>query len=220
MADAIAKAYGIRLIRYHIEAGFKYIGQKILNLRRRARAIPVWPGGELWRLIGTHARDKDAIVATMALAEAAALLQRPKGMTLWDAMLFSMRNHGYYKDAIKSIELKGMEGLAKIKEILETLRQESPKKIGSWTVQAVREYREDTVTDLATGAVHPTGLPTSNVLYYELDQDAWLCVRPSGTEPKVKFYYGVKGALLWQRQINYLKRKWEKQYFAMINKML
>ncbi len=111
-----------------------------------------------------------------------------------------------------------MEGLAKIKEILETLRQESPKKIGSWTVQAVRDYREDTVTDLATGEVHPTGLPTSNVLYYELDQDAWLCVRPSGTEPKVKFYYGVKGASL--AEADKLSEEMGEAVLAMINKML
>ena len=216
MADAIAKAYGIRLIE--VLTGFKYIGQKILEFETTGKGTYLFGLEESYGcLIGTHARDKDAIVATMALAEAAAYY-KTKGMTLWDAMLSLYEKYGYYKDAIKSIELKGMEGLAKIKEILETLRQESPKKIGSWTVQAVRDYREDTVTDLATGEVHPTGLPTSNVLYYELDQDAWLCVRPSGTEPKVKFYYGVKGASL--AEADKLSEEMGEAVLAMINKML
>ena len=216
MADAIAKAYGIRLIE--VLTGFKYIGQKILEFETTGKGTYLFGLEESYGcLIGTHARDKDAIVATMALAEAAAYY-KTKGMTLWDAMLSLYEKYGYYKDAIKSIELKGMEGLAKIKEILETLRQESPKKIGSWTVQAVRDYREDTVTDLATGEVHPTGRPTSNVLYYELDQDAWLCVRPSGTEPKVKFYYGVKGASL--AEADKLSEEMGEAVLAMINKML
>lgn len=216
MADAIAKAYGIQLIE--VLTGFKYIGQKILEFETTGKGTYLFGLEESYGcLIGTHARDKDAIVATMALAEAAAYY-KTKGMTLWDAMLSLYEKYGYYKDAIKSIELKGMEGLAKIKEILETLRQESPKKIGSWTVQAVRDYREDTVTDLATGEVHPTGLPASNVLYYELDQDAWLCVRPSGTEPKVKFYYGVKGASL--AEADKLSEEMGEAVLAMINKML
>ena len=216
MADAIAKGYGIQLIE--VLTGFKYIGQKILEFETTGKGTYLFGLEESYGcLIGTHARDKDAIVATMALAEAAAYY-KTKGMTLWDAMLALYEKYGYYKDAIKSIELKGMEGLAKIKEILETLRQESPKKIGSWTVQAVRDYRADTVTDLATGAVHPTGLPTSNVLYYELDQDAWLCVRPSGTEPKVKFYYGVKGTSL--AEADKLSEEMGEAVLAMINKML
>ena len=128
----------------------------------------------------------------MALCEAAAYY-KTQGKTLWDAMVDMYEKYGYYKDDIKSITLKGIEGLAKIQEILETLRKEPPVTIGDYQVLKARDYKADTIKDLATGEVTTTGLPSSNVLYYDLTDDAWLCVRPSGTEPKVKFYYGVKG---------------------------
>lgn len=143
-------------------------------------------------LIGTHARDKDAIVATMALCEAAAYY-KTQGKTLWDAMLDMYEEYGYYKEDIKSITLAGIEGLEKIQAILNTLRQNPPKTIGDYTVQAYRDYKADSITNAVTEEVSATGLPASNVLYYDLNDDAWVCVRPSGTEPKVKFYYGVKG---------------------------
>ena len=104
--------------------------------------------------------------------------------------------YGYYKDAVKSIELKGIEGLAKIQEILETLRNNTPVRIGDYHVVSARDYKLDTIRDMETGAVKPTGLPASNVLYYDLEDGAWICVRPSGTEPKIKFYYGIKGTSL------------------------
>ncbi len=104
--------------------------------------------------------------------------------------------YGYYKDDVKSITMKGIEGLQKIKEILENLRANTPKMVGDYQVLSARDYKADTIKDMATGEVKPTGLPSSNVLYYDLNDDAWLCVRPSGTEPKVKFYYGVKGTSL------------------------
>ena len=104
--------------------------------------------------------------------------------------------YGYYKDHVESITLKGIEGLAKIQEIMNTLRADAPKEIGGYTVTAVRDYKTGIITDAKTGEEKPTGLPGSNVLYYELTDDAWVCVRPSGTEPKVKFYIGVKGASL------------------------
>ena len=146
-------------------------------------------------LIGTHARDKDAIVATMALCEAAAYY-RTQGKTLWDAMIDMYEKYGYYKDAVKSITLKGIEGLAKIQEIMETLRNNTPEQIGSYKVLSARDYKKDTVRNMETGEVTSTGLPSSNVLYYDLPDNAWLCVRPSGTEPKIKLYYGVKGTSL------------------------
>ena len=121
------------------------------------------------------------------------LTTRLKSMTLWDAMVALYEKYGYYKDAVKSIELKGIEGLAKIQEILETLRNNTPVRIGDYHVVSARDYKLDTIKDMKTGEVKPTGLPASNVLYYDLNDGAWLCVRPSGTEPKVKFYYGVKG---------------------------
>ena len=131
----------------------------------------------------------------MFLCEAAAFY-KTKGKTLWDAMLDMYERYGYYQDHVESITLKGIEGLEKIKNVLETLRKEPPKTIGDYQVLKVRDYQKDTVVDVATGNTAPTGLPKSNVLYYELNDDAWVCVRPSGTEPKVKFYIGVKGATM------------------------
>ena len=194
MADAIAKENGIGLIE--VLTGFKYIGQQILGFETSGKGEYVFGFEESYGcLIGTHARDKDAIVATMALCEAAAYY-KTQGKTLWDAMIDAYEKYGYYKDDIQSITLKGIEGLAKIQEILETLRKEPPKAFGAYKVEKVRDYQADTITDLATGMTVPTGLPNSNVLYYELNDAAWVCVRPSGTEPKVKFYYGVKGTSL------------------------
>ncbi len=194
MADAIAKYYGTGLVE--VLTGFKYIGQQILGFEQGGKGTYLFGFEESYGcLIGTHARDKDAIVAVMALAEAAAFY-KAQGKTLWDAMIDMYERYGYYKDDIKSITLKGIEGLKKIQEILDTLRKNPPTQIGEYQVTSVRDYKADTITDLATGAVKPTGLPNSNVLYYDLTDDAWLCVRPSGTEPKVKFYYGIKGTSL------------------------
>lgn len=194
LADAIAKYYGVRLIE--VLTGFKYIGQQILGFEQSGRGTYLFGFEESYGcLIGTHARDKDAIVATMALCEAAAYY-KTKNMTLWDAMIAMYERYGYYKDDIKSITLKGIEGLEKIQNILDTLRSEPPKAFGEYRVTSFRDYKKDTITDIATGNVKPTGLPNSNVLYFDMTDDAWLCVRPSGTEPKVKFYYGVKGESL------------------------
>ena len=194
MADAIANYYDVKLIE--VLTGFKFIGQQILGFENSGKGTYLFGFEESYGcLIGTHARDKDAIVATMALCEAAAYY-KTKGKTLWDAMIDMYERYGYYKDDVKAITLKGIEGLAKIQEILEGLRNETPSKIGKYDVVSARDYKLDTIKDMATGEVKPTGLPKSNVLYYDLSDDAWLCVRPSGTEPKVKFYYGVKGTSL------------------------
>ncbi len=194
MADAIAKYYNAGLIE--VLTGFKYIGQQILGFETSGKGEYLFGFEESYGcLIGTHARDKDAIVATMALCEAAAYY-KTKDMTLWDAMIAMYDRYGYYKDDIKSITLKGIEGLAKIQEILETLRKNPPTEIAGYKVLKARDYKADTIKDMETGEVTGTGLPSSNVLYYDLSDDAWLCVRPSGTEPKVKFYYGVKGTSL------------------------
>ena len=194
LADAIAKGYGVNLIE--VLTGFKFIGQQILGFENSKKGSYLFGFEESYGcLIGTYARDKDAIVATMALCEAAAYY-KTQGKTLWDAMIDMYEEFGYYKDDIQSVTLKGMEGLEKIQQIMNTLRQNPPAEFAGYKVTAVRDYKENTVKDLATGEVKPTGLPNSNVLYYELTDDAWVCVRPSGTEPKVKFYYGVKGTSL------------------------
>ena len=194
MAGAIARAYGLRFIE--VLTGFKYIGQQILGFEESGKGTYLFGFEESYGcLIGTHARDKDAIVATMALCEAAAYY-KTQGKTLWDAMIDMYEKYGYYKDDIQSITLKGIEGLEKIQSILETLRKNPPKEIGGYQVTSARDYKLDTIRNMATGEITETGLPKSNVLYYDLTDDAWLCVRPSGTEPKVKFYYGVKGTSL------------------------
>jgi phosphoglucomutase len=194
MADAIAKAYNVQLIE--CLTGFKYIGQQILRFEETGKGTYLFGFEESYGcLIGTHARDKDAIVAVMALCEAAAYY-KSKGMNLWDAMIAMYEKYGYYKDDVKSISLSGIEGQQKIRDTLEKLRQEPPREIGGYKILSARDYKNDTIVDLATGDVKPTGLPSSNVLYYDMDDDAWLCVRPSGTEPKIKFYFGIKGTSL------------------------
>ena len=194
LADAIAKSYGIRLIE--CLTGFKYIGQQILGFEKSGKGSYLFGFEESYGcLIGTYARDKDAIVATMALCEAAAYY-KTQGKTLWDAMIEMYEQFGYYKDDIKAVTMKGIEGLQKIQDIMNSLRQNPPAEFAGHKVVAVRDYKADTIKNLETGEVTPTGLPNSNVLYYELTNDAWVCVRPSGTEPKVKFYYGVKGTSL------------------------
>ena len=216
MADAIAEYYGVKLIE--VLTGFKYIGQQILRFEQSGKGEYLFGFEESYGcLIGTHARDKDAIVATMALCEAAAYY-KTKNMTLWDAMIAMYEKYGYYKDGIQSITLKGIEGLAKIQEILDTLRNNTPEKFGKYKVLSARDYKKDTIKDMVTGEVKPTGLPSSNVLYYDLEDNAWLCVRPSGTEPKVKFYYGVKGTSL--EDATKLSDELGKELVHMINEML
>ena len=191
MADAIAKAYHVNLIE--CLTGFKYIGQQILKFETTGKGTYLFGFEESYGcLIGTYARDKDAIVADLELCEAAAYY-RSKGMNLWDAMLEMYEKYGYYKDAVQSITLAGIEGLSKIQEIMDRLRKEQPKEIGGYKVLAKRDYKTDQVVDMATGAVTSTGLPESNVIYFDLEDTAWACIRPSGTEPKIKLYYGVKG---------------------------
>ncbi len=198
LCNGIADAYGLELIE--VLTGFKYIGQQILNFETTGKGTYLFGFEESYGcLIGTHARDKDAIVATMALCEAAAFY-KTQGKTLWDAMMDLYRKYGFYADEVKSITLKGMEGLQKISEIMETLRAETPAEYGGYKVLSARDYKKDQIVDMTTGAVKPTGLPNSNVLYYDLEDGAWLCVRPSGTEPKIKFYYGVKGTDLADAQ--------------------
>ena len=191
LVDAIAKYYGVELVE--VLTGFKYIGQQILKNETTGTGTYLFGMEESYGcLIGTYARDKDAISASAALCEAAAYYKE-KGMTLWDAMIAMYEKYGYYKDAVKSIGLKGIEGLAKIQEIMEYFRSNTPAEIGGYKVVSARDYKADTIKDMATGEVKPTGLPSSNVLYYDMEDGAWLCVRPSGTEPKIKFYYGIKG---------------------------
>ena len=192
LIDAVAASYNCKLVE--CLTGFKWIGQQILKEERTGVGHYMFGMEESYGcLIGTYARDKDAVSATVALCEAAAYY-KTKNMTLWDAMVAMYEKYGYYKDAVKSIGLSGIEGLAKIQSIMEHFRNNTPEGFGEYKVLSARDYKNDIIRDMATGEVTPTGLPSSNVLYYDMNDNAWLCIRPSGTEPKIKFYYGIKGS--------------------------
>jgi phosphoglucomutase len=191
LADAIAKHYGIRLVE--VLTGFKYIGRQMLEFETKGTGTYLFGMEESYGCLpGTYARDKDAVAASMVLCEAAAYY-KAQGKTLWDAMLELYETYGYYSDHVESITLKGKEGIEKIRNIMETIRKNPPTKIGSHPVEVFRDYQTGILRDLRTGKEGKTGLPASNVLYFELPEDAWVCFRPSGTEPKLKYYFGVRG---------------------------
>jgi phosphoglucomutase len=191
MSDQIAKHYGARLIE--VLTGFKYIGEQIKLFKETGSNEYVFGFEESYGcLIGTHSRDKDAVVAVMTLCEAAAYYKQ-KGISLYEQMNHLFKTYGYFKEDLVSVTLKGIEGMQKIKEIMGNYRKNPPVAAGGLKVLKFRDYEADTITDLAAGSVIPTGLPKSDVLYFELEEDAWCAVRPSGTEPKIKFYFGVKG---------------------------
>ena len=190
LADVVAKEYNVKLIE--VLTGFKYIGEQIKLFEQNHSYEYVFGFEESYGcLVGTHARDKDAIVAVMMLCEAAAYYKK-HGLTLWDQMLRIYEKYGYFKETLVSITKKGKEGLAEIQGMLDKLRSNPPKEIGGYKVLETRDYNNNTVTK-ADGTVTETGLPKSNVLYFDLEDNAWCCARPSGTEPKIKFYMGVKG---------------------------
>ena len=204
MAYPLARAYGLTVIE--VLTGFKYIGEQIRLFEEAAAANGGAPdhtkGAYEYEfgfeesygcLVGTHARDKDAVVAVMALCEAAAYY-KSQGMTLCDQMRVIYEKYGFYREALESVTIPGAEGAAKIEAIISDLRKNAPREIGGQKVLALRDYRAGTRTSLQDGRVTELALPQSNVLYFELEEDGWCCVRPSGTEPKIKFYFGVRGA--------------------------
>lgn len=194
MARAIAEAYGVRFVE--VLTGFKYIGEQIKFFEQSNSNNYVFGLEESYGcLAGTHARDKDAVVAVMCLCEVAAWCKK-HGITVWDQMLKIYEEYGYYKETQYAITLKGIDGSKQIAEMMDKLRNNPPKNFGELQVKELRDYDRDVITDLATGATRPTGLPKSNVLYFDLTNDSWCCARPSGTEPKIKFYMGVKGTSL------------------------
>ena len=191
MAQAVAKEYGMKFIE--CLTGFKYIGEQIKFFEQSGSTEYVFGFEESYGcLVGTHARDKDAVVAVMALCEAAAYY-KTQGITLWDQMLNIYNKYGYYKEDLFTMTFKGADGAKKMQDMMDAYRKNTPKQVGAYKVLRLRDYKNDVITDLATGETIPTGLPKSNVLYFELENDAWFCVRPSGTEPKIKFYAGIKG---------------------------
>ena len=195
LTDAIAKAYNVRL--FSTLTGFKNIAKIIREFEENNNEYECLYSYEesYGCIIGTHARDKDGIVAVMTLCEAACYYKQ-KGMTLWDAMLSIYEKYGYYKEKQFSITLKGVEGAQKIKQMMENMRNNPVTEIAGEKVKAFGDYQLQTIHNNETGENTSTNLPKSNVLYYDLTNDSWCCVRPSGTEPKIKFYMGVKGTSL------------------------
>jgi phosphoglucomutase len=192
ISDLIAEHYNAKLIE--VLTGFKYIGEQIKYFEETGSNEYVFGYEESYGcLVGTHSRDKDAVVAVMALCEAAAYY-KSKGITLYEQMNKIYEQYGYFKEDLVSVTLKGMEGMQKIKEIMTSYRKNPPKTAGDYKVLKLRDYELDTITDMETGTVTTTGLPKSDVLYFDLNDNAWCAIRPSGTEPKIKFYFGVKGA--------------------------
>ncbi len=198
MTTPITQAYGVKKIE--VLTGFKFIGEQIKRFEQTGSNHYVFGLEESYGcLAGTHARDKDACVAVMCLCEVAAYCKK-HGKTLWDMMLDMYEKYGYYKETQYTITLKGIDGSKQIAEIMEKLRKNPPKAFGDAKVLRFRDYQLNRCVDMETGEETVTGLPKSNVLYFELPEDAWCCARPSGTEPKIKFYMGVKGTSLEDAQ--------------------
>lgn len=190
MADRLANAFNVTLIE--VLTGFKYIGEQIKFFEQNHSYEYVFGLEESYGcLAGTHARDKDAVVAVMCLCEVAAYC-KSKDMTLWDLMVSLYETYGYYKEGLHTVTLKGVTGQAKIAEIMDSFRKNPPKSFGAFQVNAFRDYDANVIIK-EDGSRTETGLPKSNVLYFDLENDCWCCMRPSGTEPKIKFYMGVKG---------------------------
>ena len=198
MARAVAADYHTTLIE--VLTGFKYIGEQMKRFEQEQSYQFVFGLEESYGcLAGTYARDKDACVAVMMLCEAAAYY-KTQGKTLWDAMMDLYDKYGYYKEGLATVTLKGIDGARRIQQIMGQARNNPPEMLGGCQVLAVRDYKENIRKDMRTGETAPAGLPVSDVLYYELEDRAWCCIRPSGTEPKIKYYFGVKGSSLQDAQ--------------------
>ncbi|MBQ7359895.1 MAG: phospho-sugar mutase [Lachnospiraceae bacterium] len=198
MTFPITESYNVKLIE--VLTGFKFIGEQIKLFEQSGSNNYVFGLEESYGcLAGTHARDKDAIVAVMCLCEVAAYC-KSQGITLWDMMVEMYEKYGYFKESQYTITLKGLDGSKQIAEMMDKLRNNPPAAFGDLKVLKMRDYQTGIVKDMETGAESATGLPKSNVLYFELPDNFWCCARPSGTEPKIKFYMGVKGNSLEDAQ--------------------
>lgn len=189
LAKKIAAFYNVTLIE--VLTGFKFIGEKIKELDENGNMNFIFGFEESYGyLAGTFVRDKDAVVASMLIAEMAAFY-RQKGMTLYEGLIELFNKYGYYMEGITSFDLEGKEGLEKIGKAMQYLRDTRPRNFGNYVIKAFRDYQKGFRYDLFSGNEEKLDLPQSNVLYYETEDDSWFCVRPSGTEPKIKIYYGV-----------------------------
>lgn len=194
MAPCVARDYNTTCIE--VLTGFKYIGEQIKFFEENNSFNYVFGLEESYGcLAGTHARDKDAVVAVMCLCEVAAWCKK-QGITVWDQMLNIFEKYGYFREDIHTVTLKGIDGAARIKATMEKIRSNPPKEVAGLKVRSFRDYLKEEITNLETSEKTATGLPVSNVLYFDLENDSWCCVRPSGTEPKIKYYMGVKAGSL------------------------
>ena len=191
LAKAIAKEYNIDF--REVLTGFKYIGEQIKIEEQKQNGKKYLFGFEesYGCLISDYARDKDGISAVMSLCEAASYY-KSKGITLWDQMINIYKKYGYYNEGQVSITLEGSSGAEKIRTMMENLRNNLPEQIGKYKVLVFKDIANNLVRNMQDGTEANTGLPKSNVLYFDLEGDNWCCVRPSGTEPKIKLYFGVK----------------------------
>ena len=191
LANALAEKYDIKLIE--VLTGFKYIGEQIKFFEETGSNEYVFGLEESYGcLVGTHARDKDAVVAVMALCEVAAYCKK-MGITVWDQMINIYEEYGYFMEGIHTLTLKGIEGAEQIQATMEKFRNNPPRAIGDLKVLSCMDVKKDEITDFTSGKITKSNLPTSNVIYFLLENDSWCCLRPSGTEPKLKFYMGIKG---------------------------
>lgn len=191
LATKIAKENGITL--HNVLTGFKFIGEVIKNYEAKGYGEFVLGFEESYGYLkGTYARDKDAVVASMLICEMAAYYMQ-KGMTLYDALISLYEKYGYYFEGVQNIYMEGVDGKDKMDALMEKLRNDPPKELGGVKVVSVRDYKSGIITDLETGNTEPTGLPSSNVLYFVNANGDVVVVRPSGTEPKLKLYFLVNG---------------------------
>lgn len=207
LAESMCEEYGVKLIE--VLTGFKYIGEQIKWFEEQGTYEYIFGLEESYGcLAGTHARDKDAVVAVMCLCEVAAWCKK-QGITVWDQMLAIYEKYGYYLEGIHTITLKGIDGAQQIKEIMEKIRKNPPREFGELSVTEFRDYEKDVALDMKTGQSEKTGLPKSDALYFDLSNRSWCCARPSGTEPKIKFYMGIRGTSLEdaRKRLEALKEK-------------
>lgn len=191
---AIAESFGIPT--FDTLTGFKFIGEKIKEYEKTGKHTFLFGYEESYGyLIGDFVRDKDAVQAAIFAAEVAAFYKAQE-KSLYDALMEIFEKYGYYKEALSSLTLKGKDGAEQIANILEEFRSNPPKEIAGIRVTAVEDYKASIRKQLSNGKLNPISLPKSNVLKYFLEDGSWFCVRPSGTEPKCKFYFAVKGSSL------------------------
>lgn len=205
LARSITDHYNVELIE--VLTGFKFIGEKIKELDETGSKKYIFGFEESYGyLAGTFARDKDAVVASMLIAEMAAYYKR-RGMSLYEGLQEIFKKYGYFIEGITSFTLEGKEGVAKISSAMDSLRSGKTAKFGDCDVETIRDYQIKEVLHVLTGKKTPLELPVSNVLYYGLADGSWFCIRPSGTEPKIKIYYGVSETSLEkaQQKLEYMK---------------